>query len=109
MPVKNTPTEIKETERNCPYTGTISLRGKQFTGVVVRARMQKSCIVEWERRQYVPKYERYLKVKTRIRSHNPPSINAQEGDIVRIMETRPISKTIHTVVIEKIGNIHDKN
>lgn len=81
-------------------------RGRTFTGVVVAARMQSTATVEWERRQKSQKFERYEKARTRIKVHNPPEINAKKGDIVKIMECKPISKTKHFTIIEKIG--HEK-
>jgi small subunit ribosomal protein S17 len=86
----------------CPFHGTgLTLRGKSFTGKVIRSKMHKTVVVEWEWRSYVPKYERYEKKRTRIKAHNPPCISAHEGDIVVIHETRPLSKTKHFVIIEK--------
>lgn len=88
-------------DKNCPFHGTLGVRGKIFTGTVVRSKMRKTAIIEWERVRAVPKYERYEKRKTRIKVHNPPCINAKEGDIVKVMETRPLSKTKNFVIIEK--------
>jgi len=90
-------------DKNCPFHGKISLRGKTFTGIVVSNKAHKTATVEWGRKHYVPKYERYEKKRTKIQVHNPPCINAQEGDKVQIMETRPLSKTKHFVIIKKIG------
>ena len=59
--------------------------------------------MEFERRFYLSKFERYEKRRTKIKAHNPPCINAREGDIVRIHECRPLSKTKHFVIVEKIG------
>jgi len=81
----------------------VSLRGRTFIGVVVSSKSQKTATVEWVRKQYVPKYERYEKKRTKIQVHNPESIDAKEGDKVKIMECRPISKTKHFVIIEKMG------
>ena len=66
-------------------------------------RMQKTCVVEWARKKYIPKYERYEQRRTKIKVHNPSCIDAKEGDIVKIMECRPISKTKNFVIIEKLG------
>lgn len=79
---------------------TISTRGRTFTGTVIRDKMSKTVTVEWERRKYIPKYERYEKRRTRVKAHNPENINAKEGDIVKIKETRPLSKTKNFIVIE---------
>ncbi len=80
----------------------ISVRGKTFTGIVVSAKMHKTVLVEWERRVAIPKYERFEKRRSKVAAHNPDEINAQEGDIVKIQETKPISKTKNFVVIEII-------
>ena len=40
--------------------------------------------------------------KTRVHAFNPLCINAKEGDTVKIIECRPLSKTKNFVVIEKI-------
>ena len=80
----------------------LSTRGRTFVGKVVSAKAQKTVTVEWERRQYIPKYQRYQKKRTRVHAHNPEEIDAMEGDMVKIQETRPISKTKTFIVIEKI-------
>ena len=87
-------------DKNCPFHGHIKVRGRSFVGKVIRAKMQKTVVIEFERRVYVKKYERYLKKRTRIKAHNPSCIDAREGDIVKIMETRPISKTKSSVVVQ---------
>ena len=78
----------------------ISTRGRTFTGVVIADKMAKTVTVEWEGQKYIPKYERYEKRRTRVKAHNPESINAREGDVVIIKETRPLSKTKHFTVTE---------
>lgn len=78
----------------------ISLRGRIFEGRVISDKMHKTVTVEWEGRKYIPKYERYTRRRSRVKAHNPKSINAKTGDFVRIMETRPLSKTKNFIVIE---------
>ncbi len=85
---------------------TIRTRGRTFTATVVEARMQETATVEWLRRKYTTKYERYMTAKTSIKAHNPKTIDAKKGDIVKIMECTPISKTKHFIIIEKVG--HEK-
>ncbi len=82
---------------------TIRTRGRTFTGVVVDAKMQSTATVEWPRRKYVSKYERYMTSRTRVKAHNPQSIDAKKGDIVKLIECRPISKTKHFIIVEKVG------
>ncbi|MBI4143402.1 30S ribosomal protein S17 [Candidatus Woesearchaeota archaeon] len=87
----------------CPLHGKLSARGRQFTGIVVSTKMRKTAVVEFERLNYLEKYERYEKRRTRLKAHNPDCINAKDGDVVSIMECRPISKTKNFVVMQKIG------
>ena len=92
-------------DKNCPFHGQLKVRGKQFTGKVVSDKMQKSVIVEWVGLRYIPKYERYRKIRTKLKAHNPPCINAAEGDVVRIGECRPLSKTKNFVIMNIIGKL----
>ena len=97
------PTPEKKCEdNNCPFHGSIKVRGKTMIGKVVNSKLHMSITVEQERTTLIPKYERYQKKRTRIHAHNPPCIDAKEGDIVKIMECRPLSKTKKFVVVEKI-------
>lgn len=90
-------------DNHCPAHGTVKVHGREFTATVLSTRAQKTAIVEWERRYHVPKYERYERRTTKLNVHNPDCVNAKAGDIVRIMECRPISKTKHFTVIQKLG------
>lgn len=86
---------------NCPFHGTLSIRGRMMEGVVVSDRMQKSVVVSIEYTRYYPKYERYARMNSRITAHNPPCIDAKRGDKVKIAECRPLSKTKSFVVVER--------
>ena len=87
----------------CAAHGALKVHGRTFVGVVVAAKMHRSATIEWERRRYVQKYERYEKTRTRVNAHNPDCISAKKGEIVLIKECRPISKTKHFVILERIG------
>jgi small subunit ribosomal protein S17 len=89
-------------DKNCPFHGDLSRRGRVLEGSVVSAKMDKTVIVERDYSQYVPKFLRYERRHSRIPSHNPPCIDAEEGDRVKIAECRPISKTVSFVVVEKL-------
>jgi len=97
--------EKKCEDQNCPFHGTIGVRGRIFKGIVASAKSHKTVTIRFERKVYIPKYERYEKKSSKIKAHNPPCINAKEGDFVTIMETRPISKTKHFVIVKKKGGI----
>ncbi|MBN1923930.1 MAG: 30S ribosomal protein S17 [Nanoarchaeota archaeon] len=89
------------TDKNCPFHGTLSVRGRLFRGRVISDKMNKGVIIEFKRIYKIPKYERFAKKKTKVRAHNPDCIKARNGDFVTIMETRPISKTKSFVVLSK--------
>jgi small subunit ribosomal protein S17 len=96
-----TPSEICS-DKNCPFHGTLSVRGQIIVGVVKSNKMQDSILVKRNFMHYVQKYERYEKRTSTFAVHCPPCIKTQVGDKVRIAECRPISKTISFVTIEKI-------
>jgi small subunit ribosomal protein S17 len=81
----------------------LSMRGRTFVGTIISTKMQKTVTVEWERKNYLKKFERFEKRRSKIKAHNPENINAKEGDVVKIKECRPISKTKNFVVIEILG------
>ena len=89
-------------DRNCPFHGTLSIRGRVLDGVVASSKMDKTVVVEREYLQFSTKYVRYEKRRGHIPSHNPPCIDVKEGDRVRIAECRPVSKTVSFVVVEKL-------
>ncbi len=82
----------------------LTTHGRVFLGKVKSTKAQKTAVVTWERLYYLKKYERYEKRYSKIQAHIPDSIEVKEGDIVKIMECRPISKTKHFVIIENESN-----
>ena len=71
----------------------VSTRGFVKEGVVVSDKGKLTVIIAQDLVQYIPKYKRYARSKSRIPAHNPPEINAKMGDLVRIAQCRKISKT----------------
>jgi len=88
------------TDPHCPFHGGFSVRGQIIDGQVVNTRMQGSARVQREYLRYVTKYERYEKRTSSYTAHAPPCLDVQVGDLVKIMECRPLSKTKSFVVIE---------
>jgi small subunit ribosomal protein S17 len=64
---------------------------KERIGVVVSNKMQKSIVVEIERREKHPIYGKFIKKTDRFMAHDEKE-ECNIGDTVRIMETRPLSK-----------------
>ena len=95
------PPERECDDKHCPFHGQLSVRGQIFRAMVLKT-YEKTAVIERELIRYVPKYERYLKKKSKMHAHNPPCINAKPGDIVTIAECRPISKTKSFVIVEKV-------
>ncbi len=85
---------------NCPFHGTLPVRGAVIDGTVRTAKMMDTVIVQRERRVRVPKYERFKRVTHKYSAHNPPCLSVKEGDRVTIAECRPLSKTVSYVVVK---------
>jgi len=64
---------------------------KQREGIVVSNKMMKSIVVEVESKLKHPKYGKFLKQTSRFMAHDEKE-ECQIGDLVKIMETRPLSK-----------------
>ncbi|MEA2075125.1 MAG: 30S ribosomal protein S17 [Euryarchaeota archaeon] len=86
---------------NCPFHGTLPVRGQILEGTVVSDKAPNTVVVLRSYLKKIPKYERYEKRRSKIHAHNPPCINAKVGDVVKIAECRPLSKTKSFVVVEK--------
>ena len=65
---------------------------KVRTGVVVSDRMQKTVTVRLDRRFAHPKYGKQVTRSKHVKARNDH--DAKPGDTVRIMETRPLAKTV---------------
>jgi len=65
-------------------------RRKFRIGKVVSTKMNKTISVEIERRLKHPIYKKYFKKSKKFLAHDENN-SATEGDIVKIMETRPLS------------------
>ncbi|MCW7076457.1 MAG: 30S ribosomal protein S17 [Candidatus Syntropharchaeales archaeon] len=97
-----TPPDNECTDHNCPFHGKLSVRGQILEGKVVSSKMDKTVLVEREYLKKIPKYERYEKRRSTLHVHNPSCIDVKDGDIVKIAECRPLSKTKNFVVIERL-------
>lgn len=66
-------------------------RRKVRTGRVVSDKMNKTIVVEIVRLVKHPIVGRYVRRRSRFKVHDEGNL-AREGDVVRFMETRPLSK-----------------
>lgn len=64
---------------------------KEFIGIVISDKMQKTVIVKTTRISKHPKYKRVVKKYNKFKAHDEKGI-AKMGDSVLIKETKPLSK-----------------
>jgi small subunit ribosomal protein S17 len=69
----------------------MSMGRKTMVGRVVSNRMQKTVVVEVEYLRRHPLYRKVLRVRRRFMAHDEEN-SCREGDRVRIVETRPLSR-----------------
>ncbi len=79
--------------------GGRTTRRKTRIGTVVSNKMNKSIVVAVGRRIPHPLYRKYFKRTTRLMAHDEQN-QAGVGDLVRIMETRPLSKSKRWRLVE---------
>lgn len=78
-------------------------KGKTFTGAVVSDKMNSTITIKLEYKYRHPKYKKILKKNKKIYADN--NLKATIGDIVRVVEVRPLSrlKRFSTLEIVKKG------
>lgn len=74
-----------------PTTAGEPKKGQEKVGQVVSTKMQKTIVVEVSRRVAHPFYRRIVKKRKKFYAHDETGL-AKVGDLVRIVEHRPLSK-----------------
>ena len=74
---------------------------KVLCGVVVSVKMDKTIVVEIATSKADPKYGRHVKFSTKFKVHDENN-EAKKGDVVEVMETRPLSKDKHFRLVKII-------
>ena len=77
---------------------------KERIGVVVSNKMDKSIVVAVARKEKHPIYGKFVKKTTKFVAHDEKN-ECSEGDTVRIMETRPLSKTKNCRLVEIVEKV----
>jgi small subunit ribosomal protein S17 len=77
---------------------------KQKVGVVSSDKMDKSITVVVERRLRHPKYGKFVKKTNKFMAHDEKN-ECQAGDLVKIMEVRPLSKNKRWRLIEVLEKV----
>ena len=103
--VKN-PTGEWDGDENCPFHGSLRLRGQVLEGTVAKLGMQNTIVIERNNVRFMQKYERYEKRTSALSAHLPSCIGEVSlGDRVKVMECRPLSKTVTFCVVENAGGV----
>ena len=81
--------------------GKMTARGvrKKLTGVVIGNGMDKTAVVLVNRLKKHKTYTKYVRAKKKYMAHDPLN-HCQVGDLVRIIESRPISKNKRWQIME---------
>jgi small subunit ribosomal protein S17 len=77
---------------------------KVRTGVVVSDAMDKTVVVRIEQRKRHPLYGKSVRRTSKLHAHDEAN-EAKAGDVVRLMETRPLSKTKRWRVVEIVERV----
>jgi small subunit ribosomal protein S17 len=75
-------------------------RRQEKIGLVTSNKMTKTVVVRVERQVRHPKYKRYIRRRKKFMAHDELGVNV--GDIVRIIETRPLSARKRWRVVEVV-------
>ena len=98
------PTGEWDPDQNCPFYGSLRHRGQVLEGTVSKIGMQKTITLERNNVRYMQKYERFEKRTSIVSAHLPSCIgDVNIGDSVKVMECRPLSKTVSFCVVELNG------
>ncbi|GAU99213.1 hypothetical protein RvY_10245 [Ramazzottius varieornatus] len=82
-------------DKKCPFTGGVHIRGRIFTGVVQKMKMQRTIVIRRDYLHYYRKYNRFEKRHTNMSVHMSPAFrDVSVGDVVTVGECRPLSKTV---------------
>jgi len=74
---------------------------KQIVGVVTSTKMDKTIAVKVERRLKHPIYGKYVRKSNKFLAHDEKN-DCNEGDVVRIQESRPLSRRKRWSLVEVI-------
>ena len=75
---------------------------KSMSGIVVSNKMDKTVVVQVEYNKMHRLYKKYVKRSKKFKAHDEKN-ECQEGDVVKIVHTRPLSKEKYWKVLEVIS------
>jgi small subunit ribosomal protein S17 len=106
IPGVNPPKSRECSDKDCPFHGSTRIRGKITQGLVVSKKSRNTVVIRQDYVQFIRKYQRYERRNSRLSCHLPECLKDEinVGDMVRVGESRKLSKTKSFIVLEKIGS-----
>jgi small subunit ribosomal protein S11e len=92
---------LENSDKKCPFTGNISIRGRIFKGVVLTTKMNRTIVIRRDYLHYIKKYNRFEKRHKTVSVHCSPAFRLKIGDVVTVGQCSPLSKTVRFNVIRK--------
>lgn len=83
----------------CPFHGNLPVRGRIMEGIVTSTKMYKTIVFQTDYLSLIKKYSRYERRRSRKLAHLPPCIEVNVGDTIKVVECRPLSKNVSSVVV----------
>ena len=80
---------------------------KELIGEVISAKMEKTIVVQVERRMPHPKYKKIIRMRKKFYAHDEET-KAKEGDMVRIVACRPLSRLKRWNLLEVVKQAEAK-
>jgi len=82
-------------------TSVSTSKGRTLQGTVVSTKMDKTIVVRVTRREKDPLYGKIITKSKKFHVHDEQN-QCKEGDVVRITESRPLSKLKHWILVELV-------
>ena len=75
-------------------------KGKVLKGKIVSAKMKDTVVISIDSFKKHPKYGKFIKKQNKLMAHDAGNKH-KEGEVVEVIETRPISKNKRFAILEK--------
>jgi len=86
-------------DKKCPFTSTVSIRGRILKGVCLSTKMKRTVIVRRDYLHFISKFRRFEKRHSNTAAHCSPAFRVKEGDVLTIGQCRTLAKTVRFNVI----------
>jgi small subunit ribosomal protein S17 len=95
---------MSEQAKTTEATGTVEKAKRRIVGRVISNKMDKTITVSVERTVKHPLYGKLLRKTTKLHAHDENN-ECHEGDLVAIVETRPLSRSKHFRLVEVLESV----